>query len=304
MKIVISGSTGMVGTALVESLRAEGHAIGRLARPGTQIPAGGGASETWIRWNPSAGEIDAAAAENADAVVHLAGASIGDGRWTESRKAILRSSRVDATRNLVRALGRLKSPPKIFISASAIGYYGDRGEEELIEESAPGNDFLAKLCCDWEAESGRAEEFAARTVITRFGIILSKRGGALPRMLLPFRMGVGGRLGTGKQWMSWITLADTVGIIRATLDDARVRGPVNVVTPNPVRNSEFTAALARVLRRPAIFPAPGFALRLVLGDMAQALLLSGQRVLPEKLRSLGYGFKSTDLSGALRETTG
>jgi hypothetical protein len=294
----------MVGTALVESLRAEGHAIARLARPGTQIPAGGESSANWIRWNPAAGEIDSAAAENADAVVHLAGASIGNGRWTESRKAILRGSRVDATRNLVAALGQLSHPPKVFISASAIGYYGDRGEEELTEESAPGDDFLAKLSLDWEAESRRAEAFGARAVMTRFGIILSKRGGALPRMLLPFRMGLGGRLGSGKQWMSWITLEDAVRAIRTALEDARVRGPVNVVTPNPARNSEFTATLARVLRRPAIFPAPGFALGLVLGEMARPLLLSSQRVVPGRLRALGFEFREAELERALRRIEG
>jgi uncharacterized protein (TIGR01777 family) len=304
MKILITGSTGMVGSALVESLRAEGHAIGRLARPGTQIPSGGGQSETWIRWNPSAGDLDSAAAENADAVVHLAGASIGDGRWTESRKRILRSSRVDATRHLVDALARLSRPPKVFISASAIGYFGDRGDEELNEQSAPGNDFLAKLCCDWEAEVKRAEEFGARAVMLRFGIVLSKRGGALPRMLLPFRLGLGGRLGSGKQWMSWITLGDAVRVIRTALDDARLRGPVNTVSPNPARNSEFTATLARVLRRPAIFPAPAFALGLVLGEMAGPLLLSSQRVVPAKLRAVGYEYRQSDLAAALREATG
>lgn len=298
MKLLISGSTGLVGSALEELLRAEGHAIARLARPGTKristTP-----QETWIRWDPPSGEFDAAAAEGADALVHLAGASIGEGRWSEARKEVLRSSRVDATRHLLSALSRLNRPPKAVVSASAIGYYGDREDEELTEQSAPGSDFLAKLCVEWEAEAMRAKQFGARVVLPRFGLILSKRGGALPRMLLPFRLGLGGRLGSGKQWMSWIALDGVVEILKLALRDDRLHGPVNAVAPNPVRNTEFTAALAKTLHRPAIFPAPAFALRLALGEMADALLLSSQRVKPTKLEGVGWRCAHPDLAAAL-----
>jgi uncharacterized protein (TIGR01777 family) len=296
MKILISGSTGMIGTALIVALRKDGHTIARLARPGTHRPSG---ADNWVRWDPPAGEFDAAAAEGVDAVVNLAGASIGEGRWSEKRKVLLRTSRVDATRHLIGALANLKRPPRVFISASAVGFYGDRGDEELTEQSAPGRDFLASLCCDWEAEAQHAEQFGARVVLPRFGIILAKQGGALPRMLTPFRMGVGGRLGSGRQWMSWISLDDMVGILRHALSSESSRGPVNTVAPNPVRNAEFTATLAHALHRPAIFPAPAFALKLALGEMAGPLLLSSQRVIPVILEQAGYRFQHSHLDSAL-----
>jgi uncharacterized protein (TIGR01777 family) len=192
----------------------------------------------------------------------------------------------------------------VFVSASAIGYYGDRGDEELTEQSAPGDDFIAMLARDWEAEAACAEQFGARTVMLRWGLILSSRGGALQRMLPPFRLGMGGRLGSGKQWMSWLTLAEAVGLIRYALEDAQVRGPVNGVAPNPVRNAEFTARLGRALHRPTIFPVPGLALRLALGEMAQVLLLSSQRVVPKKLQALGYRFLHAELGPALAAVLG
>jgi hypothetical protein len=229
----------------------------------------------------------------------LAGASIAGHRWTEPWKRELRDSRVAATHHLIASLRRLQRPPQIFIAASAIGFYGDRGDEELTESSPAGTDFLAQLAADWEAESARAAELGARVVILRFGVILAKRGGALPRMALPFRMGVGGRIGSGRQWISWVTLEDIVGIIRFALETNLLSSPANAVSPNPVQNAQFAAALARVLRRPSIFPTPAFALRLALGEMADSLLLASQKVYPTKLQRLGYRFLYPDLEPAL-----
>jgi hypothetical protein len=238
--------------------------------------------------------------EAADAVVNLNGASIGGGRWTSTRKKILRGSRVDSTRVLVEALARLEQKPRVFVSASAIGYYCNRGDETLTESSQAGNDFLAEICREWEAEALRAQSSGIRTVLTRFGVILSAKGGALKQMLTPFRMGVAGRLGSGKQWMSWIALDDVVGILRDVISNEQASGPVNVVAPNPVQNSEFTRVLASVLHRPAIFPAPAFALRLVLGEMADALLLSSQRVRAERAPAATFPFQYENLESALR----
>jgi uncharacterized protein (TIGR01777 family) len=229
----------------------------------------------------------------------LAGASIGGGRWTNARKALLRSSRVEATRHLVKSLAALTVKPKVFVGVSAVGYYGNRGDEKLTDHSGPGSDFLAQICKDWERESNHAAEFGARVVILRFGIILSTRGGALPRMLTPIKMFVGGKLGSGQQWMSWISLDDAAGIIRFALENENVRGPINTVSPYPIRNVDFTKKTARAVHRPAIFPAPAFALRLMLGEMADGLLLSSQRALPEKLQTLGYQFQDSDLGFTL-----
>jgi uncharacterized protein (TIGR01777 family) len=294
MRILISGSSGLVGTALSNALRADGHAVARLVRPGKQAAAGD------VRWNPDSGEIDLAAMEGAEAVVNLAGASIGEDRWNEGRKQILRSSRVDATRHLVESLTKLQRPPRTIVSASAIGYYGDRSEEVLTETSPPGNDFLAQLGRDWEAAALGAERFGIRAVTLRFGVILAAHGGALPRMLPPFKMGLGGRLGSGKQWMSWLTLEEAVRLVRFATENPDLRGPVNAVAPNPVRNAEFTRMLGLVLRRPAVFPVPPFVLRVALGEMANSLLLASQRVVPEKLAGLGYSFKHPNLETALR----
>jgi hypothetical protein len=238
--------------------------------------------------------------EGVDGIVHLAGASIAEGRWTESRKEVLRASRVDATRHLVNGLLQLARPPKVLVTASAVGYYGDRGDEQLTEACAPGSDFLAQLARDWEAEALRAGEKGIRTVLLRFGVILSARGGALPRMLLPFKLGVGGKLGSGMQWMSWLTLAEAVGFARHALENAGLTGAVNAVAPSPVRNSEFTKVIGKVLWRPTMFPAPAFALKLALGEMAEALLLSSQRVIPARLQEQGYRFQHPTLEAALR----
>ena len=295
MKILVSGSSGLVGAALTETLRRDGHDVARLVRPGAEMRAGD------VRWDPVTGELDLAAAEGADAAVNLAGASIAGGRWNEARKRVLRSSRIDATRHLVATLAKLKRPPRTLVSASAIGYYGNRGEEVLTEESAPGSDFLALLARDWESEAMRAEQTQIRTVLLRFGVILAAHGGALKKMLTPFKLGVGGKIGTGQQWMSWLTLAEAVGLVRHALETTGLRGAVNAVSPAPARNSEFTRALGQAVRRPAIFPMPAFAARLAFGEMADALLLSSQRVVPRRLDSAGYRFLAPELTGALRE---
>ncbi len=298
MKILVTGATGLVGSALVAALARDGHMVCRLVRPGTKTE--GGASGTFdVAWNPQTGELGGAAV-GAEAVVNLGGASIADGRWTEARKTLLRTSRVDATRALVTALGKMNAKPDVLISASAIGFYGNRGEELLTEESAPGNDFLASIAKDWEAEALRGEEFRTRVVLARFGIILAKQGGALPKMMLPFQFSLGGRIGSGKQWMSWIALSDVIEIIRYALAKRDVRGAINVVAPNPVTNAEFTKELANTLHRPALFPAPAFALRLAMGEMVDTLLLSSQRVLPEKLMMAGYQFTTPDLRETLK----
>ena len=299
MRILISGSTGFLGTALIQRLESEGHEVVRLVRPATSaIP--GTAAAKMVSWDPLSNQFDAARAEGADALIHLAGASIADGRWNAARKSLLRTSRIDATRHLIAALSRLQRPPGVIVSASAIGYYGNRAEEELTESSAPGTDFLAKLCIDWESEVARGAQFGARVVMLRLGIILAAHGGALPRMALPFKMGVGGKLGSGRQWMSWLTLDEAVHMIDFALNSSTLTGPANAVAPSPVRNTDFTRALAKVLRRPSLFPAPSFALRLALGEMAGPLLLASQFVLPSKLAACGYTFLQADLNLALQ----
>jgi uncharacterized protein (TIGR01777 family) len=287
-----------VGRTLVSALAKEGNSVCRLVRPGTNaIDEAGGFN---VAWNPETGELGGAAV-GPDAVVNLAGASIADGRWTEKRKAVLRSSRVDMTRKLIEAIGRMNAKPSVFISASAIGFYGNRGDEVLTEESAGGSDFLAELAEAWEAEALKAEAWRTRVVLARFGIILAKQGGALPKMAMPFRLGVGGRLGDGKQWMSWIALEDVVEILKMAITNATIFGAVNVVSPQPVTNAEFTRELASALHRPAIFPAPAFALRLALGqEMADALLTSSQRVAPKKLLAVNYEFQFPTLDPALK----
>lgn len=296
MKIIVAGSSGFVGTALINSLRAEGHEIGRLVRSSSASVADG---SKLIRWEPPTGSIDLAAIEGPDAVVNLAGTSIAGARWTRERKRILRESRVDATRHLVAGLTQLKNKPPVIVSASAIGYYAERGDEILTESSSAGNDFLAQLCRDWEAESAKAEREGIRPVMLRFGIVLAAHGGALAKMLPPFRMGVGGRLGDGRQWMSWIALEDVVALIRYAIENQSLRGPVNAVAPNPVTNAEFTSVLASVLHRPALFPVPRFALRVMLGEMADALLAS-QRVMPAALDAASFQFRRPELKPALK----
>ncbi len=294
MRVLVSGSSGLVGTALRERLAAAGHTVERLRRGvGPSRPG-------WVTWDHTVNMFDPVAAEGADAVVNLAGASIADGRWNEKRKRVLRSSRVDATRHLVRELGKLQSPPKVFVSASAVGYYGNRGDEALTEQSEPGEDFLSRLSLEWEREAGEAAKFGARVVRLRIGVVLAAKGGALAKMLTPFKLGVGGPIGSGRQWMSWISLPDLVALVEHALTDGSLEGPVNAVAPNPVSNRDFSRALGRVLHRPAFAPLPGFVARMMLGEMADALLLSSARVLPERLQSAGYQFQHSEVEAALR----
>jgi uncharacterized protein len=297
MKILVTGSSGLVGASLVPTLVKAGHTVCRLVRPGSVMKEQSH-DGFQVAWNPATGELGGAAV-GADAVVNLAGASIADGRWTEKRKAELQSSRVDTTRALITALAKMNARPRVLVSASATGIYGDRGDEILTEESTLGNDFLSNLGKEWETEALKAEAIGVRVVLARFGIVLSKNGGALPPMMLPFRFFAGGKIGSGQQWMSWVALDDVIEILRLALENGNVRGPINAISPQPVQNAEFTKILASTMHRPALFPAPAFALRLALGEMADALLLSSQRVLPKKLESLGYRFLRPDLKSAL-----
>jgi uncharacterized protein len=301
----------LVGTALTEALVRDGHTVCRMVRRETVSRKAGAPARAAgprvidVPWDPEAsGGLTFADSQGeiggADAVVNLAGASIAGMRWTQQGKMVLRSSRVRTTGSLVSALGRLKTAPKVLVSASAIGYYGSRGDEVLTEESKPGDDFLAKVTVEWEAEAEKAKALGMRVVLTRFGIILAKHGGALPQMMKPFRFFVGGKIASGRQWMSWITLEDVVGIVRYALDDASVSGVLNVVAPQPVRNAEFTRELGRAMHRPAVFAAPAFALRLALGgEMADSLLLGSERVEPARLNQLGYRFMHACLPEAL-----
>jgi uncharacterized protein len=294
MKILISGSHGLVGSALKKSVTYEGHEAFTLVRRAPQ-------SESEIEWHPNRGSLTTTPLEEMDAVVHLAGESIAEGRWTEEKKKRIRDSRVDGTTLLSTALASLERPPKTFVCASAIGYYGNRGDELLTEESAPGDDFLARVCVEWEkATEPAAAEKGIRVVNARFGIILSAAGGALAKMLPPFRMGVGGKVGSGKKWMSWIALDDVIAGIKFAISDESLIGPVNFVAPNPVTNEEFTKTLGKVLSRPTIFPVPEFAARLAFGEMADALLLSSQQVAPRRLNESGCHFEYSDLTSALR----
>jgi uncharacterized protein len=298
MKILITGSTGVVGTALTAELKRSGHTVCRLIRPGTKHEAAQSSDGFDVPWDPATGELGGAAV-GADAVVNLSGASIAGGRWTSGRKKLLASSRIDTTRALVTALSRTAARPRVLVSASAIGYYGSRGDEVLTEGSSAGNDFISELAKEWEGQARKAEALGIRVVLARFGVVLTKEGGALPKMTRPFRLGVGGKLASGQQWMSWIALPDAVGALKFSLENGDARGPVNLVSPQPVRNAEFTATLAKALHRPALFSAPSFALRLALGEMADALLLVSQRVIPQHLEKLGYSFRNPDLPATL-----
>ena len=292
MKVLASGAKGLVGDALIKSLSKDGHQCVSLVRRPSK-------NESEIEWHPNQGNLDIEKLEGFDVVVHLAGESIASGRWTDEKKKKIIDSRVQGTTLLSDALAKLSNPPATFISASAIGYYGNRGDELLTEQSAPGDDFLAEVCKAWEKATSASEARGIRTIHARFGIILDTKGGALKQMLTPFRMGVGGKVGEGKQWMSWIALDDVVRGLKYLLEKPSMKGAVNLVAPHPVTNAEFTKVLGRAISRPTIFPMPAFAARLVFGEMADALLLSSAKVQPKVLREFGFEFESPTLQGAL-----
>ena len=299
MKVLISGSTGLIGSALVSLLTNERHDVVRLVR---SAPKSDGSE---VHWDPESGRIDNAGLEGMDAVVHLAGENIGSGRWTRDKKARIFDSRVKGTRLLCESLANLAQPPKVLVSASAIGYYGDRDEEILNEGSISGFGFLAEVCIEWEIATEPVAQTEIRVVNLRMGIVLSLEGGPLEKMLPPFKMGVGGILGNGRQYMSWISLDDAVGGIHHALVTDSLQGPVNNVAPHPVTNREFTKTLGRVLRRPTLFPLPSFGLRLMFGEeMANELFLSSTRVEPTRLLETGYTFRYPELESALRHVLG
>jgi uncharacterized protein len=298
MHILVTGSTGLVGSTLIPVLTAEGHRVSCLVRSKSKM----GNRDTY--WDPAAGELYSPGLEGLDAVVHLAGESIAGGRWTAARKARIRDSRIQGTRLLSQTIAQLARPPKVFISASAVGYYGDRADEVLTEQSPPGSNFLAGVCHEWESATEPAAQHGIRVVILRLGVVLSSKGGALAKMLTPFRMGVGGIVGSGKQYMSWIAIDDLVRIIIHALKTESFNGPTNAVAPNPVTNAEFTKSLGRALRRPTVFPMPAFAARLALGKMADELLLASARVVPPKLLASGFVFRHPDLESALADLFG
>lgn len=298
MKILVSGSSGLIGLALVSFLSEKEHSVQLLVRHA--ISPGGHE----IHWDPAEGSIDSTHLDGLDAAVHLAGENIAARRWSAEQKARIRDSRVKGTRLLAETLAGLPNPPKVFVSASAIGYYGDRGNEVLTEESEPGAGFLAETAQAWEEATEPVEQKGIRTVRLRFGIVLSPDGGALAKMLLPFKMGVGGIVGHGRQYWSWVALDDAVGAINHAITHDVVNGPVNVVTPNAPTNYAFTKTLGKVLSRPTIFPMPAFAARMAFGEMGDALLLASTRVTPRKLEASGYQFLYPKLEGALRHLLG
>lgn len=298
MHILVTGSTGLVGSTLVPALTAEGHRVSCLVRSKSKTETGD------ILWAPPIGELDKTSLEGFDSVIHLAGENIAGGRWTAARKARIRDSRIQGTRLLSESLAQLARPPKVFVSASAVGYYGDRADVVLTEQSSPGSNFLAGVCREWESATEPAAQRGIRVVILRLGMVLSPSGGALAKMLTPFRMGVGGIIGSGKQFMSWIAIDDLVRIIIHTLKTDSLDGPTNAVAPNPVTNREFTKTLGRALRRPTVLPMPAFAARLALGEMADELLLASARVVPSKLLASGFVFHHPDLESALTDLLG
>jgi uncharacterized protein len=295
MRIAVTGSRGLLGSALVPELTAAGHEVVRLVRG----PAGAGE----LPWDPSR-PLDAAALEGCDAVVHLAGENVSDGRWSAAKKRRIRESRVLGTRTLCAALAASKRPPDVLLSASAVGYYGDRGDALLDEASEPGRGFLAEVCQEWEAACAPAAARGVRVVCLRTGVVLTPKGGALRKLLTPFRLGGGGPIGSGRQWMSWIALDDVLGALRHALLTPSLRGPANLVAPGPVPNAEFARTLGRVLRRPALLPLPAFAVKAALGEMGEALLLASARAQPAQLLRSGYAFRLPDLEGALRHLLG
>ncbi len=293
MKIVIAGASGLIGRALLPALRDRGHEVIRLVR----IPARG-ADE--IFWRPENRELDGEQLVGTDAIINLAGENIAGGRWTAARRERILASRVDATRTLVTTCAKMKQKATVFINASAVGFYGDAGDDEVTEASPAGHGFLPETCLIWETNAESAARAGMRTVLLRFGVVLAANGGALAKMLPVFRLGLGGRMGAGSQWMSWVSIDDAVGAAMHALDHSACSGAVNVVAPEPVTNADFTATLARVLNRPAAFPVPSWLLRAVFGQMAVETILASTRARPGRLSATGYVFRFTDLEAALR----
>jgi uncharacterized protein len=292
MDFAVTGASGLIGQALVDRLRLQGHRVRRLVRSGRPLEAGD------VHWDPASGDVDLAALAGVDGVVHLAGAGVGDHRWTRSYRETILSSRVEGTRTIVKAMSSLDPKPLVLVSASAIGWYGDRAGELLTEKSAPGTGFLADVTKAWEHEAMAIEAAGIRAVTTRTGVVLSRHGGALGRLLPLIRLGAGGPLGPGRQWWSWITLEDQVRAIQFLLLADEISGPVNLTAPQPVRQVELVNALARVAHRPSFLPAPAPALRLILGDLARETILASQRVLPFKLDQAGFDFIHDDIDAA------
>jgi len=294
VEVLITGGTGFIGTALTSALRAAGHRPITAVRG--RVPAGVDA----IAWDPAAGTIDASALEGIGGVVHLAGAGIGDRRWTAARRQLIVDSRTRSTELLASTLAALRDPPDVFVSGSAVGYYGDRGAEELTERSGPGDDFTARLCVQWEAATRAAADAGIRVSTIRTGIVLGAHGGMLRRIGAPFRLGLGGRLGTGQQFLSWISMTDETRAIRYILEHPDIAGPANLTAPNPVQNTDFTVALGRALHRPTVLPTPLAPLRAVYGsELVQTLLLASQRALPSVLTDAGFGFEHATVDVAL-----
>lgn len=302
MKVIVTGSGGLVGRALVRSLLADGHSVTRLVRGGAQqFRAPGSAA---VEWNPDKGTIDAAALEGHDAAVHLAGEPVAEGRWDDAKKRRIMDSRVKGTRLIAETLAGLREKPRVLVSASAIGFYGDRGAEVMREESASGEGFLSEVCREWEKATLAASQAGVRVVHVRIGFVLDGEGGGLPKMLTPFKLGVGGKVGSGRQYISWITLEDLVRVLRRAIEDESMRGPVNAVAPGAVTNEEFTKALGHVLGRPTLLPVPTFALRLAFGEVADTVMLASTRVEPARLKEAGFDFKHTEVEAALRSVLG
>jgi uncharacterized protein (TIGR01777 family) len=298
VNITITGASGLIGRRLLKNLGASGHALTVVSRhAGTNVPPGVAVAA----WDPLQGPAPEDGVRHANAVIHLAGEPVAQ-RWNADVKRRIRESRVVGTRNLVEALAKLRNPPQTLICASAVGYYGSRGDEVLREDSAPDNSYLAEVCAAWENEAVAAEEFGMRVVRVRIGVVLDARGGALQRMLTPFRLGLGGRLGDGKQWMSWIHLADLAAMFQFAVENP-VRGALNGVAPIPVTNADFTQVLAKAVHRPAIFPVPAFGLKLLFGEMSEVLLAS-QRVLPAAPEAAGFQWGFPELGGALQDLLG
>ena len=291
--IAVSGASGLVGSAFVQSLSGADDRVLNVTR---SLDA---RSSDDIIWSPNRGIANPARLEGTDAFVHLAGENIAAGRWTDTKKSRIRNSRVEGTRLIASTLARLEQKPSVLVCASAIGFYGDRGSRILDESAGAGAGFLADVCRDWEAATQPAEHAGIRIVHLRIGVVISRHGGALPQMLTPFKMGVGGRIGSGRQFWSWVSIDDVVGAIQSVIDDKTIRGAVNCVAPEPVTNNDFTKTLGSVLGRPTVFPMPGFVARLALGQMANDLLLSSTRVLPRRLQTSGYSFRQPELARAL-----